>query len=149
MRMPFVNGTTTSLTRWSNRWCCRLVNDRNQYLRGGKALFRFDAPDVRIEEKDGTDGHAMYKHRAALFPSHYFRVAYDDLRMRQPSHKEYMQILHLAAKQSETQVEAALRELLTREQPIATAVEALLGKSSPSENSYHCLVSETQVAFRL
>jgi hypothetical protein len=91
---------------------------------------------------------AMYKHRAALFPSHYFRVAYDDLRMRQPSHadKEYLQILHLAAKESETQVEAALRELLTREQPIAaTAVEVLLGKSSPSENSYHRLVSETQV----
>lgn len=91
---------------------------------------------------------AMYKHRAALFPSHYFRVAYDDLRMRQTSHadKEYLQILHLAAKESETQVEAALRELLTHELPIAAAaVEALLGKSSLSDNSYQRLVSETQV----
>jgi hypothetical protein len=72
---------------------------------------------------------AMYKHRAALFPSSHFRLAYDDLLMRQHSHadKEYLQILHLAAKESETQVEAALRELLGHEQPIlAAAVEALL-----------------------
>jgi hypothetical protein len=72
---------------------------------------------------------AMYKHRAALFPSHYFRVAYDDLLMRQNTYadKEYLKILHLAAKESESHVEAALRELLTREQPIsAAAVEALL-----------------------
>jgi hypothetical protein len=72
---------------------------------------------------------AMYKHRAALFPSSYFRQAYDDLRMRQNTYadKEYLQILHLAAKESETQVEAALRELLMREQPIsASAVAAWL-----------------------
>lgn len=72
---------------------------------------------------------AMYKHRAALFPSSYFRLAYDDLLMRQHTYadREYLQILHLAAKESETHVEAALRDLLTREQPIsASAVEALL-----------------------
>ena len=72
---------------------------------------------------------AMYKYRAALFPSSHFRLAYDDLLMRQYAHadKQYLQILHLAAKESETQVEAALRELLTREQPIsASAVKAWL-----------------------
>jgi hypothetical protein len=91
---------------------------------------------------------AMYRYREALFPSSYFRMAYDDLRMRQSSgaDPEYLKILQLAAKESETQVEAVLRELLTREQPItAAAVEALLGKPSPSENAYQRLVSETQV----
>ena len=91
---------------------------------------------------------AMYKYRAALFPSSYFRMAYDDLLMRQNTYadQEYLTILHLAAKQSEAQVEAALRELLTREQPIsASAVEALLGESSQSGNSYQRLIEEVRI----
>ena len=53
------------------------------------------------------------------------------MRQRTYADKEYLAILHLAAKESEAQVEAALRQLLTREQPIsAAAVEALLGNSS-------------------
>ena len=91
---------------------------------------------------------AMYKYRAALFPSSYFRMAYDDLLMRQSTYadKEYLSILHLAAKESETQVEAALRELLTREQPIsASAVKAMLGEPSLSSNSYQRLIEEVQI----
>lgn len=91
---------------------------------------------------------AQYKYRAALFPSSYFRMAYDDLLMRNKTYadREYLQILYLAAHESEAQVETALRELLTREQPIAaSAVKALLGKSSLSENAYQRLVSEAQV----
>jgi hypothetical protein len=91
---------------------------------------------------------AMYKYRAALFPSSYFRMAYDDLLMRQNTYtdKEYLAILHLAAKQSESQVEAALRELLTREQPIAaSAVEAMLGNPSLSTCLYQRLIEEVQI----
>ena len=91
---------------------------------------------------------AMYKYRAALFPSSYFRMAYDDLLMRQNTYadKEYLTILHLAAKESEAQVEAALRELLTGEQPIsASAVEALLGEPSLSSYSYQRLIDEVRI----
>jgi len=91
---------------------------------------------------------AMYKYRAALFPSSYFRMAYDDLLMRQNTYadKEYLTILKLAAHESESQVEAALRELLTREQPIsASAVEALLGKLSLSSCSYQRLIEEVRI----
>jgi hypothetical protein len=91
---------------------------------------------------------ALYKYRAALFPSSYFRLAYDDLLMRQNTYadKEYLAILHLAAKESESQVEAALQELLAREAPIsAVAVQSLLGNSSISSNSYQRLIEEVRI----
>ena len=57
---------------------------------------------------------ADYRYRADLFPSSHFRMAYDVLRQQQParSDKEYLRILHLAARESEAGVEAALVELL-------------------------------------
>jgi hypothetical protein len=91
---------------------------------------------------------AQYRYRADLFPSSVFRMAYDDLRTQQNTYadKEYLKILYLAARQSESQVEAALRELLACEQPISvSAVEALLGNTSPSMNTYQRLVDGVQV----
>jgi hypothetical protein len=91
---------------------------------------------------------AQYRYRADLFPSSVFRMAYDDLLTRQSTYadKEYLRILHLAARQSESQVEAALRELLASEQPIsASAVEVILGNTSPSTNTYQMLVDGVQV----
>jgi hypothetical protein len=60
-----------------------------------------------------------YRYREELFPSSYFRMAYDILRKqdRLRAHKEYLKILHLAAKESESGVNAALRQLLELEQP--------------------------------
>jgi hypothetical protein len=57
---------------------------------------------------------ADYRYREDLFPSSHFRMAYDVLRQRQParSDKEYLRILHLAARESEAGVEAALVALL-------------------------------------
>jgi len=54
-----------------------------------------------------------YRYRKDLFPSHRFRMAYDSLkkRHRQKSHKEYLSILHLAAKESEAAVDQALSYL--------------------------------------
>jgi len=63
-----------------------------------------------------------YRYRADLFPSSCFRMAYDSLRQRHaPSRasKEYLRILHLAARENETAVEEALRRLIARGQPIA------------------------------
>jgi len=55
-----------------------------------------------------------YRYRNDLFPGSYFRMAYDCLRThhsQQVASKEYLKILHLAARESETRVEAALKEL--------------------------------------
>ena len=60
---------------------------------------------------------ADYRYRADLFPSSRFRLAYDVLLMQQPERaaKEYLSILQLAARESESGVEAALRRLLDEE----------------------------------
>src|ERR1019366_3233193 len=91
---------------------------------------------------------ARYQYRAALFPSSYFRMAYDDLRMRNATYadREYLTILQLAARQSEAQVESALRTLLAREHPIsASAVEAMLGDAALRNDSYQRLIDDVRI----
>ena len=59
-----------------------------------------------------------YRYRDDLFPTSHFRMAYDALRERrskQAATKDYLQILHLAAYESETTVDQILRQLLTQE----------------------------------
>jgi hypothetical protein len=71
-----------------------------------------------------------YRYRDALFPTHRFRMAYDWLKRHHPSRsaKEYLGILHLAAKESESAVDYALRTLIENEQPITIeAVERVMG----------------------
>jgi hypothetical protein len=56
-----------------------------------------------------------YRYRDDLFPSSYFRMAYDYLKdhhTQQIAGRQYLQVLHLAATESEAAVEAALKELL-------------------------------------
>jgi hypothetical protein len=57
---------------------------------------------------------ADYRYRDELFPSSHFRMVYDVLSRQQPSRaaKEYVRILHLAARESESGVTAVLVELL-------------------------------------
>src|SRR5438270_9362977 len=57
---------------------------------------------------------ADYRYQADLFPSSRFRMAYDALLQQRPARaaKEYLRILHLAARGSEAAVAAALAELL-------------------------------------
>jgi hypothetical protein len=61
-----------------------------------------------------------YRYRKDLFPSHRFRMAYDSLKKRntQRSHKEYLKILHLAAKDSESSVDQALGYLFDKGEPV-------------------------------
>jgi hypothetical protein len=71
-----------------------------------------------------------YRYREALFPTHRFRMAYDWLKRSRPSRsaKEYLGILHLAARQSESAVDYALRTLIENEQRITIeAVETIIG----------------------
>jgi len=70
-----------------------------------------------------------YRYRQDLFPTHRFRMAYDHLRQSQPARavKQYLSILHLAARQSETAVDDALRALIDQEQSITLeAIEAMV-----------------------
>jgi transposase len=79
---------------------------------------------------------ANYQYREELFPSVVFRQAYDALRHGRPekADKEYLAILHLAAMNSEQDVEAALSVLLESELlPWSSAVRELVQVSVPSD----------------
>lgn len=83
---------------------------------------------------------ADYRYRQELFPSSRFRWAYDVLVERCPGRavREYLAILHLAARFSESGVEAALLGLLSSgSTPSVSAVEEVLHRSdkmmSPTE----------------
>lgn len=57
-----------------------------------------------------------YRYRDALYPTTYFRMAYDELHERMASikaDKEYLKILYLAAKENEAKVNDALKEMIT------------------------------------
>jgi hypothetical protein len=64
-----------------------------------------------------------YRYREDLFPTFRFRMAYDALKRTNPLHasKEYLKILHLAARESEVAVDRVLWTLLDRELPISFA----------------------------
>jgi hypothetical protein len=75
-----------------------------------------------------------FRYREELFPTHRFRMAYDELKRRHPSRaaKEYLEILHLAARENEAAVDEALQTLLGKELPISVeAVERIV--SNPRE----------------
>ncbi len=70
-----------------------------------------------------------YRYREDLYPSTVFRVAYDVLKKNSPNtaNKKYLQILHLAAQESEVGVQRALELLLNERESIsADAVKELL-----------------------
>jgi hypothetical protein len=64
-----------------------------------------------------------YRYCEELFPTSRFRMAYDLLCSTAPStaSRQYLEILHLAARQSESAVDDALRVLLDRNQAIGLA----------------------------
>jgi hypothetical protein len=71
-----------------------------------------------------------YRYRSDLFPSSRFRMAYDTLKSHCPAraHKEYLGILYLAARETESGVDEALKVLLEQNTALdVAAVEALLG----------------------
>jgi len=71
----------------------------------------------------------QYRYRDDLFPTSRFRMAYDSLRQTHGDRaaKAYLGILYLAARESETRTDEALRHLLNEGQPIRfEAVEALV-----------------------
>ncbi len=70
-----------------------------------------------------------YRYRNDLFPTSNFRMAYDFLKdsCSSRAHKEYLKILHLAAKETEAGVNGAIRWLLNQGLPVNfEAVEAII-----------------------
>lgn len=70
-----------------------------------------------------------YRYKEDLFPTIRFRMAYDYLCEKSPAqaNKQYLKILHLAATESESGVDEALRTLFERELPITLeAVKKLM-----------------------
>jgi hypothetical protein len=76
-------------------------------------------------------------------------MAYDLLRKRDRlrAHKEYLKILYLAAKESESGVNAVLRRLIELEQPItAVAVKDCLGAITATAPITAVSVAEVNLA---
>ncbi len=69
---------------------------------------------------------AGYRYQDAMFPTSRFRRAYDALLEQNPARadKDYLRILDLAAKQSESGVDAVLSRLLEWNVPITPTVVA-------------------------
>ena len=90
-----------------------------------------------------------YRYRDALFPTHRFRMAYDWLKRRHPSRsaKEYLGILHLAARESESAVDYAIRTLIENEQPITiAAVERMMGSLKQIPSPTQITISEVDLS---
>jgi hypothetical protein len=82
-----------------------------------------------------------YCYRDDLFPSSRFKIAYDNLKAREPSRgtREYLKILKLAAKESESGVDDALRWLMDQSQPIRYETVAAILKGN------QCIPQVTEV----
>lgn len=83
-----------------------------------------------------------YRYRDDLFPTSYFRMAYDALQRQTPERadKSYLRILHLAARENETAVDEALRFLINTEQAIHfETIEALVHEATalPAPTDVH------------
>jgi len=79
-----------------------------------------------------------YRYRDDLFPTTRFRMAYDYLREKRPARasKEYLKILHLAAKETETGVDEALRLLFENGEPITLEAVKELQESNNKQTPH-------------
>jgi len=112
-------------------WYAQKETERFPRLRGrGKHAINYRHIIDWLVRKPGA--FENYRYREELFPTSRFRMAYDALREAQPErgHKEYLAILYLAARQSETAVDEALRVLLDSDRPVTrAAVEELVHRA--------------------
>jgi hypothetical protein len=101
----------------------------------GRSKHRIDYRHIIdwLVRKPGAFEH--YRYRDDLFPTSWFRLAYDALREEhgpKRGAKEYVQILMLAAKRGESMVEDVIRVLLGRRDPLnAEAVSYLTEPGAP------------------
>ncbi|HEX8712845.1 MAG TPA: IS21 family transposase [Terracidiphilus sp.] len=102
----------------------------------GRSKHRIDYRHIIdwLVRKPGAFEH--YRYREDLFPTSWFRLAYDALREEhgpKRGAREYLQVLALAAKRGESIVEDGIRVLLGRRDPLnANAVAHLTDQGAPS-----------------
>jgi hypothetical protein len=104
-------------------WYAQKQVERLPRLRGrGKHRIEYRHVIDWLVRKPGA--FADYCYRDDLFPSSRFRLAYDRLLAQQPERasKEYLEILNLAARESESGVEAALERLLNADRRLSAAL---------------------------
>jgi hypothetical protein len=92
---------------------------------------------------------ASYRYRDDLFPTSRFRMAYDALQesMANRASQPYVQILHLAARESETAVDQALRVVLAEERPVTfEAVEEVVRRGQAIAPATEVHVEMTDLA---
>lgn len=104
-------------------WYAQKCVDRFSRLRGrDKQLINYRHIIDWLVRKPGA--FENYRYQDALFPTTNFRMAYDALRERHDVRRsaiEYLAILHLAARESESQVDDALRGLLAGPEPLSSS----------------------------
>jgi hypothetical protein len=113
---------------WLEIWYGQKRVDRLPRLQG-KENHRIDYRHIIdwLVRKPGA--FANYRYGDDLFPTSRFRIAYDILKDEAPvsAEREYLKILHLAAKESELAVDRVLGMLLDSESPIiADEIENLV-----------------------
>jgi hypothetical protein len=113
----------------------RLVETMPRLRGKGKHLIQYRHIIDWLVRKPGA--FANYRYRGELFPSSRFRIAYDALKDRHTlieADRQYLKILHLAARESEILVDEALRSLIDLELPISVdAVEGLVESGQQPE----------------
>jgi hypothetical protein len=90
-----------------------------------------------------------YRYRSDLFPTSRFRMAYDQLKSQHPSraHKEYLNLLYVAARETESGVDDALRTLFEQGQSISIeAVKRLMTGQPCRTPSQDVVVKKTDLA---
>jgi len=97
----------------------RLIDETVEVRLFAEHLEIYYAQQKVLVRKPGAFEH--YRYRQDLFPTHRFRLAYDQLksRLNGRSSKEYLRILLTAARESEAAVDEALRHLVEHSQVIS------------------------------
>jgi hypothetical protein len=111
--------------------------ERLERLHGsGKAVINYRHIIHSLVRKPGAFAHCRFQ--SSLFPSLIFRVAYDELKERQPgtADREYVGLLKLAAEESEEKVTEVLRDMVERGEGISSKgvgelVQARAGEPQP------------------
>jgi hypothetical protein len=100
-------------------WYGEQLIERMERLRGeGKAAINYRHIIHSLVKKPGAFAH--YRFQSCLFPTLFFRIAYDELRARLSgkADRAYLQLLKLACDESEERVSGVLREMIERGEAI-------------------------------
>jgi len=129
-------------------WYAQRRVERLPRLRGsGKHYINYRHIIDWLVRKPGA--FADYRYREDLFPSSTFRIAYDVLKKRSEARadREYLKILYLAARESESGVEATLAALIDRGEAIsADDVEEMLLSAATLESPREIIVADVDLS---